>query len=321
MQTTVASDATHYRLSGSRADLALADERCTIRTNTKPRIARGLCDAIDLLAGSRTECCKADSGIAPCVCQQARRSGEFMSKAKANYETMKRAACYFFAANYILGGGRGKLTDGNLLFLSKDELASRARAVVGDVAGEHRDLTILRFGEWVLDVNSWCPDEERQLFLRILRGKLSRAGVKEFVDVSSGIVAKPAKPAKPVQAKQRTKAPGIPSIGEAHPDYTDSAAFYASQAWKQLRYLFLRNGGGKCNCCGATAASGAVLHVDHIIPRWKEPSRELDITNLQCLCADCNMGKGAWDQTDWRPNGAMDCDALAHMQSIAKEPT
>lgn len=52
MQTTVASDATHYRLSGSRPDLALADERCTIHINTKPRIARGLCDAKSLGGGS-----------------------------------------------------------------------------------------------------------------------------------------------------------------------------------------------------------------------------------------------------------------------------
>ena len=28
---------------------------------------------------------------------------------------------------------------------------------------------------------------------------------------------------------------------------------------------------------------------------------ELQLTNLQMLCADCNVGKGAWDETDWRP--------------------
>jgi 5-methylcytosine-specific restriction endonuclease McrA len=43
-----------------------------------------------------------------------------------------------------------------------------------------------------------------------------------------------------------------------------------------------------------------VLHVDHIVPRYKAPHRSLDIENLQVLCRDCNIGKGAWDQTDWR---------------------
>lgn len=219
-----------------------------------------------------------------------------MGRPKTNYETLKRAACYFFAANYILGGGRDQLSDGNLLFLSKDELAQRAGKIVGTIHGEHRDLTILRFGAWVLDGASECPDDERQLFLKILRGKLSRVGVPEFVDVSTQCAA--------AAPKLPTRAPGIPSIGKAHPDYTDATAFYASNAWKQLRYLFLRNSEGRCSCCGATAAHGAALHVDHIVPRWKEPARELDITNLQCLCSDCNKGKGAWDHTDWRRNAA-----------------
>lgn len=218
-----------------------------------------------------------------------------MARQKQNYETMKRAACYFFAANYILGGGRDQLSDGNLLFLSKDELTSRAKKVVGSINGEPRDLTILRFGAWVLDGESECPEDERRLFLKILRGKLSRVGVPEFVDVSTRATAAP---------RPAARIPGVPSIGKPHPDYTDAGAFYASNAWKQLRYLFLRNSEGRCSCCGISAAHGAVMHVDHIVPRWKSPDRELDITNLQCLCADCNKGKGAWDQTDWRRNSA-----------------
>lgn len=43
------------------------------------------------------------------------------------------------------------------------------------------------------------------------------------------------------------------------------------------------------------------IHVDHIKPRSIFPSLELDISNLQILCEACNLGKGAWDQTDWRP--------------------
>jgi hypothetical protein len=51
--------------------------------------------------------------------------------------------------------------------------------------------------------------------------------------------------------------------------------FYASLAWKKL-------------------------HVDHIKSRSKHPDLALEITNLQVLCADCNIGKSNTDETDWR---------------------
>jgi 5-methylcytosine-specific restriction endonuclease McrA len=53
-------------------------------------------------------------------------------------------------------------------------------------------------------------------------------------------------------------------------------------------------------CCGASAKDGIRIHVDHIKPRSKYPKIELDINNLQILCDDCNIGKGNWDETDWR---------------------
>lgn len=76
--------------------------------------------------------------------------------------------------------------------------------------------------------------------------------------------------------------------------------FYESEAWRRLRYQVLLKNNGHCECCGASSASGAQLHVDHVKPRSKFPELELDITNLQVLCRDCNLGKGAWDETDWR---------------------
>jgi len=45
---------------------------------------------------------------------------------------------------------------------------------------------------------------------------------------------------------------------------------------------------GKCVMCGVTAKD-AVLHVDHIIPRSKGGTNDID--NLQALCARCNLGK------------------------------
>lgn len=79
-----------------------------------------------------------------------------------------------------------------------------------------------------------------------------------------------------------------------------SGDFYQSRAWKELRYRALLQCGGKCQCCGASARSGAVLHVDHIKPRSKYPHLQLSLSNLQVLCERCNLGKGAWDSTDWR---------------------
>lgn len=75
--------------------------------------------------------------------------------------------------------------------------------------------------------------------------------------------------------------------------------FFKSLQWRQLRYLALRNS-GRCNCCGATAKDGIVLHVDHIKPISKFADLRLSLDNVQVLCEDCNVGKGSWDETDWR---------------------
>jgi len=75
--------------------------------------------------------------------------------------------------------------------------------------------------------------------------------------------------------------------------------FYTSTAWRQLRYLVLKNTEGRCCCCGASAKDGVQLHVDHIKPRSRYPELELSLDNMQVLCEDCNMGKGAWDNTSW----------------------
>ena len=76
--------------------------------------------------------------------------------------------------------------------------------------------------------------------------------------------------------------------------------FFASLSWKNLRYKALHRHGGRCQCCGASPAEGAILHVDHIKPRSKYPELALEMDNLQVLCADCNVGKLNRDETDWR---------------------
>ena len=79
-----------------------------------------------------------------------------------------------------------------------------------------------------------------------------------------------------------------------------SQSFYESEQWRVLRYQALKNCGAACQLCGATKEKGAVLHVDHIKPRSKYPDLALTLDNLQVLCKDCNLGKGAWDESDWR---------------------
>ena len=76
--------------------------------------------------------------------------------------------------------------------------------------------------------------------------------------------------------------------------------FYFTSEWRELRYKALLLHGRKCMCCGA-APPYVTLHVDHIKPRSKHPELQLDISNLQVLCEDCNLGKSNKDKTDFRP--------------------
>lgn len=96
--------------------------------------------------------------------------------------------------------------------------------------------------------------------------------------------------------------------------YTSSGGvtdFYKSKEWRQARYKVLRRYGGACMACGATRSDGVKIHVDHIKPRSKYPHLELDLSNLQVLCEECNVGKGASDCVDWRRPDERDRDAGA----------
>jgi len=70
--------------------------------------------------------------------------------------------------------------------------------------------------------------------------------------------------------------------------------FYSTREWRELRWQVLTEKGAVCCVCGATPkSSGQPVHVDHIKPRYHFPALELVRSNLQVLCADCNIGKGA----------------------------
>ena len=93
---------------------------------------------------------------------------------------------------------------------------------------------------------------------------------------------------------------------KSHPDYQALKAYLSSQdgvtKWQQVRFEALRCSGGRCCLCGATAKSGVTLHVDHIKPKSRYPLLAFELSNLQVLCADCNLGKGNRSEDDFRSN-------------------
>ena len=128
---------------------------------------------------------------------------------------------------------------------------------------------------------------------------ISRAQARDFILLQANLAniplpRKPAPPPKPFL--HRT------AIGNIDPSYHPSlkADFYDSLQWKELRVDILRRDGRRCVYCGSTPQTGAVIHVDHIIPISVDWSRRFDPRNLQVLCADCNQGKGNRYSDDWR---------------------
>ena len=89
--------------------------------------------------------------------------------------------------------------------------------------------------------------------------------------------------------------------------------------WRLLRYEALKRADGKCECCGTTAENSP-LHVDHIKPKSVHPDKEYGVDDLQVLCEDCNIGKGNWDETDWRTKRIEDNASqvldLEHLQKL-----
>lgn len=78
-----------------------------------------------------------------------------------------------------------------------------------------------------------------------------------------------------------------------------SMNFLNSREWREKRFEAFARYGNRCQCCGKKPPE-VVLHVDHIKPRATHPELCLDITNLQILCEDCNIGKGAKYEIDFR---------------------
>lgn len=135
-------------------------------------------------------------------------------------------------------------------------------------------------------------------FYKIIGLKISDDETIFVAPIREVVGRKPRAPRAPRQKTvARAKAPTVASKDE----------FYKSWEWRTLRMEVLKEHGRACQCCGAepgmkTSSGEAVrICVDHIKPLSKFWHLRLDRTNLQVLCDECNMGKGNWDQTDFRP--------------------
>lgn len=80
----------------------------------------------------------------------------------------------------------------------------------------------------------------------------------------------------------------------------NTRAFFESWEWCELRYQTLQERGYDCECCGLGRDDGAIITVDHVLPRSIWPEYALDPGNLQVLCLQCNRGKSNRDTTDFR---------------------
>lgn len=65
-----------------------------------------------------------------------------------------------------------------------------------------------------------------------------------------------------------------------------------------IRWQVFQRDQWKCVSCGRNSHDGAILHIDHIIPRSHGGADSLD--NYQTLCSICNIGKSNRDTTDLR---------------------
>lgn len=110
---------------------------------------------------------------------------------------------------------------------------------------------------------------------------------------------------QPVRSETKREVSDFAAIPVVATD--DKAEFYRSWDWRTLRTKVLQQYGARCMCCGAApdhktvGGEPVVIVVDHIKPLSKRWDLRLDRNNLQVLCQECNQGKGAWDETDFRP--------------------
>jgi HNH endonuclease len=135
-------------------------------------------------------------------------------------------------------------------------------------------------------------------------GALEKAARREYLKLKS---AKRAERKKKKAENARLNPPDKAKIRNlARPSSETKNSFYDSWDWRTLRMKALKINGARCQCCGADrndidmTGNPVRIVVDHIKPISKYWDLRLSLSNLQIMCDECNMGKGSWDETDWR---------------------
>lgn len=105
------------------------------------------------------------------------------------------------------------------------------------------------------------------------------------------------------RARRKARKARQPKFAPAPNNPSSPKSFYASWDWKKKRMEALLLHGHRCQSCGASPSNlhSVRLVVDHIKPIRKHWELRLELSNLQVLCDDCNMGKGHWLEADFRP--------------------
>lgn len=83
-------------------------------------------------------------------------------------------------------------------------------------------------------------------------------------------------------------------------DTSEYKLFYRTEEWLKLRKQVIDKYGKVCMKCGVDDKEGIVMHVDHIVPRSLDKTKELDFENLQVLCETCNIRKSNSESIDYR---------------------
>lgn len=89
--------------------------------------------------------------------------------------------------------------------------------------------------------------------------------------------------------------PGIAKLPEA-PQFVERSLSTSGRLIPLgLRFMILETGKGRCVLCGRTPKDGVKIHIDHIKPFSRGGKTE--VSNLQALCHECNLGKGNRSET------------------------
>jgi hypothetical protein len=98
------------------------------------------------------------------------------------------------------------------------------------------------------------------------------------------------------------------------PFYAYDGGFCQSEEWRNLREQVFEKHGRFCAKCGDTEH----LHIDHIKPKSLHPGLRLDTSNMQVLCAKCNMSKGNRHTVDYSKRGVLKLSVAAIMAEYAE---